>query len=208
MKDTVALRYTLTRDIHIPNKHIYILLHVVIAFILQSLATFPDPLISVQHKNLACSCSWILEASMKIFQYAEWELVQTCQQNVALCDLTHYEHNACFFFLCTGAHGHFMNHRRRKNKEEKMLGESALEVRSFKKGFEEHCDILTCIWQDQVWLQFIAALSSALGKTEPTTSRWRGAKEEHIKAVTLLTLSQLFSAPSLFEFPALPDLIN
>lgn len=40
MKDTVALRYTLTRDIHIPNKHIYILLHVVIAFILQTLATF------------------------------------------------------------------------------------------------------------------------------------------------------------------------
>lgn len=57
VKDTVALRYTLTRDIHIPNKHIYILLHVVIAFILQSLATFPDPLISVQHKNLACPCS-------------------------------------------------------------------------------------------------------------------------------------------------------
>lgn len=42
-----------------------------------------------------------------------------------------------------------MNHRR-KNKEEKILGESALEVCSFKKGFEEHCDILTCIWQDQV----------------------------------------------------------
>lgn len=68
-----------------------------------------------------------------------------------------------FFFLCTGAHSHFMNHRR-KNKEEKILGESALEVCSFKKGFEEHCDILTCIWQDQVWLQFIAALSSALEK--------------------------------------------
>lgn len=98
-----------------------------------------------------------------------------------------------------------MNHRRRKNKEEKILGESALEVCSFKKGFEEHGDILTCIWQDQVWLQFIAALSSALGKTEPTASRWRGAKEEHIRAVTLLTLSQLFSAPSLFHFPALLD---
>lgn len=71
IKDTVALRYTLTKDIDIPNKHIYILLHVIIAFILQSLATFPDPLISVQQKNLACPCSWILEASMKIFQYAE-----------------------------------------------------------------------------------------------------------------------------------------
>lgn len=90
-----------------------------------------------------------------------------------------------------------MNHRRRKNK---VLEESALEVCSFKKGFEEHGDILTCIWQDQVWLQFIAAISSALGKTEPTASRWRGAKEEHIRAVTLLTLSQLFSAPSLFGF--------
>lgn len=51
MKDTVALRYRLTRDIHIPNKHIYILLHAVIAFILQALAIFPDPLISVQHKK-------------------------------------------------------------------------------------------------------------------------------------------------------------
>jgi len=53
IKDTVAPKYKLTRDIHIPNKRIYILLHVIIAFILQSLATFPEPLISVQHKNLA-----------------------------------------------------------------------------------------------------------------------------------------------------------
>lgn len=57
IKDTVALRYTLTRDTDIPNKHTYILLHVIIAFILQSLATFPDSLISVQHKNLVCPCS-------------------------------------------------------------------------------------------------------------------------------------------------------
>lgn len=111
-------------------------------------------------------------------------------------------------FLCTGAHGHSVNHRRGKNKEEKILGESTLEVCSFKKGFEEHRDILTCIWQDQVWLQFIAALSSALGKTEPTASRWRGAKEEQIRAVPLLTLPQLFSAPSLFDLSALLDSKN
>lgn len=72
-----------------------------------------------------------------------------CQQKVALCDLTHYEHNACIFSMhrSTGS-----LHESQENKEErrKYWGESALEVCSFKKAFEKCSDILTCIWQDQV----------------------------------------------------------
>lgn len=87
-----------------------------------------------------------------------------CQQKVAPCDLTHREHNACFFFFLLMHRSQGSLYESQKKKRRKYWGESALEGCNFKRGFEKRSDILTFIWQDQIRLQFTAALSSALGK--------------------------------------------
>lgn len=77
------------------------------------------------------------------------------------------------FFLCTVTSWITGEERIKRRKH---WGRSVLEVCSFKKGFEERSDILTCIWQDQVWLQFMAALSYALGKTRANHQQVKSSK--------------------------------
>lgn len=98
INDTVTLKCTATSDIHVLNIHIYILLHVITAFILQSVATFPDPLISIQNKK----------SSLLLFMNtgSQHENTPTCRTRTfknmpakSNSDLTHYGHDARIFFM-------------------------------------------------------------------------------------------------------------